>query len=79
VEIKNRFAALESSDKSMDINSAWESIRGNIKTSAKENVGYHRLKHNKAWLDDESNGSRLITMVAKSKPNQWRYYEKFKT
>jgi hypothetical protein len=35
VEISNRFAALESLDKSFDINNAWESIRENIKTSAK--------------------------------------------
>jgi hypothetical protein len=31
---------------------AWESIRENITTSAKDNLGYHRLKHNKAWFDD---------------------------
>jgi hypothetical protein len=47
VEISNRFVALESSDESLDINNAWESTRENIKTSAKENLGYHRLKHNK--------------------------------
>jgi hypothetical protein len=47
VEISNRFAALESLGESFDINNAWESIRENIKTSAKDNLGYHRLKHNK--------------------------------
>jgi hypothetical protein len=36
VEISNRFAALESLDESFDINNAWESIRENIKTSAKK-------------------------------------------
>jgi hypothetical protein len=30
-----------------------DSITENIKTSAKENLGYHRLKHNKPWFDDE--------------------------
>jgi hypothetical protein len=40
VEISNRFAALESLDESSDINNVWESIRENIKTSAKENLGY---------------------------------------
>jgi hypothetical protein len=35
------------------INGAWEGIRENIKTSAKDNLGYHRLKHNKPWFDDE--------------------------
>jgi hypothetical protein len=53
VEISNRFAALESVDESFDINNAWESIRENIKTSAKDNLGYHRLKLNKPWFDDE--------------------------
>jgi hypothetical protein len=43
---------LESLDESLDINSAWESVRGNIKTSVKEHLGYHRLKHNKPWFDD---------------------------
>jgi hypothetical protein len=40
VEISNRFATLESLDESSEINNAWESIRENIKTSAKENLGY---------------------------------------
>jgi hypothetical protein len=53
VEISNIFVALESLDESFDINSAWESIRENIKTSAKENLGYQKLKHNKPWFDDE--------------------------
>jgi hypothetical protein len=58
VEISNRFAALENVDVSFDINNAWESIRENIKTSAKENLGYYRPKHNKSWFDDEC--SKLI-------------------
>jgi hypothetical protein len=53
VEISNRSAALESSDKSFDIKNAWESIRENIKTLAKDNLGYQKLKHNKPWFDDE--------------------------
>jgi hypothetical protein len=53
VEISNRFAALESLGESFDINNAWESIRESIKTSAKENLGYQKLKHNKPWFDDE--------------------------
>jgi hypothetical protein len=40
----NRFAALESLIDSSDISNAWESIRENIKTSAKDNLGYHRQK-----------------------------------
>jgi hypothetical protein len=46
VEISNRFAALENLDESLDINSAWENVRENIKTSAKDNLGFHRVKHN---------------------------------
>jgi hypothetical protein len=45
--------ALESLDDSFDINNAWESIKENIKISAKDNLGYYRLKHNKPWFDDE--------------------------
>jgi hypothetical protein len=58
VEMSNRFAALESLDESFEINNAWESIRGNIKNSAKDNLGYQKLKHNKPWFDDEC--SKLI-------------------
>jgi hypothetical protein len=58
VEISNRFSALEKLGESYDINIAWESIRENIKTSAKENLGYQKLKHNKPWFGDEC--SKLI-------------------
>jgi hypothetical protein len=40
VEISNRFAALEELDTEMDINRAWETIRGSTKISAKESLGY---------------------------------------
>jgi hypothetical protein len=39
VEISTRFAALENCDTEVDINRAWETIRVNIKISAKESVG----------------------------------------
>jgi hypothetical protein len=55
---------LESLDESFDINNSWESIRENIKTSAKDNLGYHRLKHNKLWFDNEC--SKLI--------DQWKQW-----
>jgi hypothetical protein len=58
VNITNRLAALESLYDSFDINNACESIRENIKTSAKDNLRYHRLKYNKPWFDDEC--SKLI-------------------
>jgi hypothetical protein len=52
----------------MDINSVWESIRENIKTSAKENLGYHRLKFNKLWFDDDC--PELVDQQKKAKL-QW--------
>ncbi|PNF19084.1 hypothetical protein B7P43_G11233 [Cryptotermes secundus] len=39
VEISNRFAALENLDTKVDVNKAWETIRENIKMSAKESLG----------------------------------------
>jgi hypothetical protein len=38
VEISNRFAALENLCSEVDINRAWETIRENIKISAKESL-----------------------------------------
>jgi hypothetical protein len=40
VEVSNRFAALEDLDTEVEINSAWETIRQNIKTSTKKSLGY---------------------------------------
>jgi hypothetical protein len=67
-EISNRFAALQSLDESFYINNAWESIIENIKTAAKDNLGYHRLKHHKPWFDDER--SKLIYQWKQAKL-QW--------
>jgi hypothetical protein len=44
VEVSNRFAALEDLDTEVEINSAWETIRENMKISAKESLGYFELK-----------------------------------
>jgi len=44
IEISKRFAALENVIDGEDINRAWESIKENIKTSAKENQGLHEWK-----------------------------------
>jgi hypothetical protein len=68
VEISNRFADVESLDESFDMNNAWKSIRENIKTSAKGNPGYQKLKHNKPWFDDEC--SKLIDQRKQAKL-QW--------
>jgi hypothetical protein len=47
----NGFAALEDLDTEVEINSAWESIRENIKFSATESQGYFELNKHKPWLD----------------------------
>jgi hypothetical protein len=52
VEISNRFAALEDLDAEVEINSASETIRDNIKISAKESLGYFELKKHKPWFDE---------------------------
>jgi hypothetical protein len=44
VEVSNRSAALEDMDTEVEINSAWETIRENIKISANGSVGYFELK-----------------------------------
>ena len=49
--IRLRFAALENAGDSEDINRAWEDIKENIKTSAKESLGLHELKQYKPWFD----------------------------
>jgi hypothetical protein len=40
VEVSNRFAALDHLDTEVEINSAWEMIRENIKISATESLGH---------------------------------------
>jgi hypothetical protein len=44
IEITNRFAALEKLSGEEDIIRAWESIKENTKTSAKQSQGLHELK-----------------------------------
>jgi lipoate-protein ligase A len=53
VEVSNRFAALEDLDAEVEINTVWETIRENIKISAKEILGYYELKKHKPWLSDQ--------------------------
>ena len=53
IEITNRFAALENLSDSEGINKAWENIKENIKTSAKESLVLHELKKHKLWFDEE--------------------------
>jgi hypothetical protein len=53
IEITNRFAALGNLSDDEDINKAWENIKGNIKTSAKESLGLRELKQHRPWFDKE--------------------------
>jgi hypothetical protein len=53
VTMKNKFAALENLYDNGDINKAWETIRENIRISAKERVGHGESKSYKPWLDEE--------------------------
>jgi len=56
IKISNRFAALESLSDSENVNKAWENIKLNIKTSAKENLDLYKLKQHKPWFDEECLG-----------------------
>jgi hypothetical protein len=58
VKITNRFAALENFDGNVDMNRAWENIRENIQTKAKESLWHYELQQYKPWFDDEC--SKLI-------------------
>jgi hypothetical protein len=53
ITIPNRFAALANLNDSKDINTAWENIEENIKTSAEKSLDLYELKQHKPWFDDE--------------------------
>jgi len=53
INVSYRFVALGNLNESEDINSAWENIKGNIKTSAKESLGPYELKQPKSRHDEE--------------------------
>jgi hypothetical protein len=48
----------KNSDENVDMNTAWENIRENIKISAKKCLGHYKLQQRKLWFDDEC--SKLI-------------------
>ena len=52
IEITNKVAALENLSDNEDINRAWENIKENNKTSAKEIQGLRELKQHKPWFDE---------------------------
>ena len=51
IEITNSFTALENLRDDEDIKIAWENIKENIKTSAKDSLGLHELKQHRPWFD----------------------------
>ena len=50
IEITNRVLALENLSDDEDINRAWENIKENIKTSARDSLGLHELKQHRSCL-----------------------------
>jgi hypothetical protein len=67
-EVSNRFATLEDLDAEVEINSAWEMIRENIKISAKESLGYFELKKHKPRCDK---GCSKLVQQRKEAKLQW--------
>jgi hypothetical protein len=56
IEITNRFAAFEKLNDDEDLNRTWENSKEDIKTSAKESLGLHKLKQHKRWFVEECLG-----------------------
>jgi hypothetical protein len=67
---------LENLDTEVGINRAWETIRENIKISAREGVAYE-LKNHKPWFDERCSKLLVkrkhsqIAMVTGFKRNKW--------
>jgi hypothetical protein len=53
VKTSNRIVALEDLGDDLYISRAWETIRENIKISAKERLDYYELKYHKPWFHEE--------------------------
>jgi hypothetical protein len=68
VEVSKRFVALEDLDTEVEIDSAWETIRKNIKISAKESLGYYELKKYKPWFNE---GCSQLLEQRKQAKLQW--------
>jgi hypothetical protein len=52
VKVSDRCTALEDLDAEVEINTAWETIRENIKFATNESLGYYELKQHKPWFDE---------------------------
>jgi hypothetical protein len=70
-EVSNRFAALTYLDAEGEINNGWETIRENIKTSAKKNLGNYELRKHKPWFDE---GCSKLLDQSKQAKLQWLQY-----
>jgi hypothetical protein len=55
----------------VDINRAWETIRGNISVAAKGSLGYYELKKYKPWFDE---GCSKLLHQRKQAKLQWLQY-----
>jgi hypothetical protein len=60
----------------VEINSAWEMIRENIKMSAKESVGCYEFQMHKPWLDNDAQnyyikGNKLNCSGYKTQVEEW--------
>ena len=53
IEITNKFAALENLNVDEYVNMAWENIKQNSKTSAKDSLCLQEMKRHKPWFDEE--------------------------
>jgi hypothetical protein len=65
---RNKFAALENSEDTGDINRAWDNIRENIKILAHEGLGYCESNHRKPGYDEEC--SKLVHRRKQAKLQQ---------
>jgi hypothetical protein len=70
VEISNRLAALETLNAAVNINEASETIRENIKISAKESGGYYELKQGMFKIIRSKETSQTSGITG-SKRNKW--------
>ena len=68
IETANRFAALHNLSDGEDINRAWENIKENIKTSAKESLGLYELKQHKPWFYEE-----YLGVLYQGKQAKWQW------
>jgi hypothetical protein len=59
---------LEDLDAEVEINSAWETIRENIKMSAKESPGFYEPKQHNPWFDE---GCSELSDQRKQAKLQW--------